>query len=72
MAVVVETRPRRVRNFLEEDGVTAVWTEEGWKVDLKTYGWKNTMDDALYLKSLFDQAEKEGVSHESTEPGYKG
>ena len=57
--------------LLEEDGISVVWTEEGWRVDLKTYGWKNTMEDALYLKSLFDKEEMEDA-HESTEPGHKG
>lgn len=46
--------------LLEEEGVKAVWTEEGWRVNLKDYGWNNTMDDAMYLNSLFEQAEKEG------------
>ena len=57
--------------LLKNEGVAVVWTEEGFKVDLKVYGWKNTMEDALYLKSLFERA-KNGDIHESTEPGYEG
>lgn len=41
--------------LLEEDGVEVTWTDEGWKVDLKKYGWENTMEDAVYLAGLFEQ-----------------
>lgn len=27
-------------------GVEVLWTEDGWKVDLKKFGWKNTMEEA--------------------------
>ncbi len=46
--------------LLEEEGVRVLWTKEGWKVDLKIYGWRNTMEDAVYLAQLFDQAEEDG------------
>ena len=26
--------------------VEVLWTEDGWKVDLKKFGWKNTMEEA--------------------------
>lgn len=39
--------------LLEEDGIEVVRTEEGWQVDLKKYGWKNTLEDALLLKEIF-------------------
>ena len=45
--------------LLESEGVKVLWTEEGWKVDLKTYGWRNTMEDVVYLAQLFDQAEED-------------
>lgn len=45
------------RMLLQEEGVKVVWTQEGWKVNLKEYGWNNTMEDALYLKKMFEQAE---------------
>ena len=48
------------KTLLEAEGVKVQWTEDGWKVDLKTYGWKNTMEDAVYLAQLFDQAEEDG------------
>ncbi len=32
--------------LLQEEGLEVIWTGEGWKVDLKTYGWKNTMEEA--------------------------
>ena len=41
--------------LLEEEGVTVTWTEKGWKVDLKTYGWKNTLKEAEELAALFEK-----------------
>ena len=41
--------------LLEEDGIEVIRTEEGWRVDLKKYGWKNTLEDALYLQRLFKE-----------------
>ncbi len=46
------------RALLESEGVRVLWTQEGWKVDLKKYRWKNTMEDAVYLAGLFEQAEE--------------
>lgn len=46
------------RMLLEAEGVPVVWTEEGWKVDLKKYGWANSMEDAVYLRKLFEQEEE--------------
>ena len=45
--------------LLESEGVKVLWTEDGWKVDLKTYGWRNTMEDVVNLAQLFDQAEED-------------
>lgn len=39
--------------LLEEDGIQVTPTEEGWRVDLKKYGWKNTLEDALLLQEIF-------------------
>lgn len=39
--------------LLTEDGVEAAWTPDGWKVDLKRFGWKNTMEEALKLEAEF-------------------
>lgn len=47
--------PDLQKQLLEKEGVSVVWTSEGWKVDLKKYGWKNTMDDALYLRAEFEK-----------------
>lgn len=44
------------RQLLEGEGVTVKHTEEGWKVDLKKYGWNSTMEEAEELYRLF-QAE---------------
>ena len=32
--------------LLEEEGVEVVRSGDVWKVDLKKYGWKNTLEDA--------------------------
>ena len=39
--------------LLEEEGITVTWTAEGWQVDLKQFGWKNTMDDVLWPQRQF-------------------
>lgn len=39
--------------LLEEDGIQVTRTEEGWRVDLNKYGWKNTLEDALLLQEIF-------------------
>ena len=38
--------------LLQEEGVEVAWTGKGWKVDLKTYGWKNTMEEAEKLAKM--------------------
>lgn len=55
------------RMLLEAEDVKVLWTEHGWKVDLNEYGWKNTVEDAIRLKTLFEQEES---IHESPESGY--
>lgn len=44
--------------LLEMEGVTVKRTDDGWQVDLKKSGWKNTMEDVDFLQALFD---REGV-----------
>lgn len=39
--------------LLEGDGIEVLPMENGWYVDLKQYGWKNTMDDVLWLQNEF-------------------
>ena len=31
------------------------WTEDGWQVDLKKFGWKNTMAEALEFRKMFEE-----------------
>lgn len=45
--------------LLMEDGVEAVWTPDGWKVDLKKYQWKNTMKEAEEFRKQFEAEEAE-------------
>ncbi len=39
--------------LLREEGVEVLWTPKGWKTDLKCYGWKNTMEEAMELNRAF-------------------
>lgn len=39
--------------LLEEDGIEVDLWQGKWRVDLKKYGWKNTMEDVYLLQSLF-------------------
>lgn len=41
--------------LLQNEGVEVVWTEDGWRVDLKKYGWKNTMEEALEIAREFEE-----------------
>jgi len=42
--------------LLQEEGIEVIWTEDGWRVDLKKYGWKNTMDEALEIAREFEES----------------
>ena len=44
--------------LLQGEGVETEYTEEGWRVDLTRYGWKNTMKEALRFQEIF---EREGI-----------
>lgn len=39
--------PNLQKQLLEAEGVEVLWEKDGWRVDLKKYGWKHTMDDAI-------------------------
>lgn len=43
--------------LLEEEGVTVKFLDGVWWVDLKQYGWQNTMEDVYLLQSMFEVAE---------------
>lgn len=42
------------RLLLEEDGIEVRFRHGLWYVDLKKYGWKNTMEDFYLIQGLFD------------------
>ncbi len=44
----------RQKLLLEQEGVEVVWTAKGWQVDIKKFGWKNTMAEALILEKSFE------------------
>lgn len=39
--------------LLQEEGVEVTWDGDRWKVDLRKYQWKNTLDEALELQREF-------------------
>lgn len=41
------------KRLLESEGVQVQKADAGWKVDLKKYGWENTMQEAEQLYRLF-------------------
>lgn len=45
-AVYFDT-PDLQKLLLEAEGVEVKRTDEGWKVDLKRYGWDNSFEDAV-------------------------
>lgn len=46
------------KRLLEAEGVEVAETEDGYRVDLKRFGWKNTMEEAIRLREQF---EAEGI-----------
>ena len=47
--------PTLQKMLLQEEGVEVSWNGTHWTVDLKKYGWKNTMEDAYLLKEKFEE-----------------
>lgn len=45
--------PDLQKMLLVEDGVEVTWNGKNWCVDLKTYGWKNTLEEAEEFQRLF-------------------
>lgn len=45
--------------LLEEEGVSVKLRDGMWCVDLKQYGWQNTMEDVYLLQSMFREAEQQ-------------
>lgn len=46
--------------LLEEEGVQVVRTDRGWKVDIRRFGWKNTLEDAYAIAAEFEEQKKGG------------
>lgn len=57
--------PDLQKMLLVEDGIEVIWNGKCWCVDLKKYGWKNTMEDALRLENEFEKKLKD-EQHEFT------
>lgn len=50
--------PGLQQRLLEEDGVEVCWNGKCWCVDLKKFGWKNTVEDAEWFRLQFAQKEQ--------------
>lgn len=48
-------QPGQQRQLLQTEGIPVEETAEGDRVDLKRYGWKNTMEEAEELRRIFQQ-----------------
>ena len=47
--------PTLQKMLLQEEGVEVHWNGKNWYVDLKKYGWKNTMEEAYLLQEKFEE-----------------
>lgn len=45
--------PGLQQTLLEDDGIEVFWNGNNWCVDLKKYGWKNTVEDAENFERQF-------------------
>ena len=48
--------PDLQKNLLAAEGVMSEWNGRAWKVDIKKYGWKTTIEDALRFTAQFEEA----------------
>lgn len=42
------------QSMLESDGIEVIREEDHWRVDLRKYGWKSTLEDAERFRVLFE------------------
>lgn len=54
--------PGLQKALLEEDGVAVFWNGHNWCVDLKKFGWRNTLDDAAALIGSDTEGDRENDS----------
>lgn len=45
--------PDLQKRLLEQENVVVEWTKDGWRVDMRQFGWHNTMEEAEKLYALF-------------------
>ena len=50
--------PGLQKMMLEEDGIEVKWNGRYWYVNLKEYGWKNTLEDAEIFQAEFNPKEE--------------
>ena len=43
------------KNLLEAEGVAVEWNGREWKVDIRKYGWKTSVQDALFFAAQFEE-----------------
>lgn len=47
--------PDMQKMLLQDEGVEVFWNGKCWAVDLRKYGWKNTLEEAEYFKKRFKE-----------------
>lgn len=45
--------PDLQKMLLEDDDIEVTWNGKVWCVDLKKYGWKNSLEEAIKIRGLF-------------------
>lgn len=45
--------PDLQKMLLEEDDIEVVWNGKNWCVNLREYGWKNSLDEAMRINEEF-------------------
>lgn len=51
--------PDEQRLLLESEGVAVQWNGKCWQVDLKKYGWRNTLEEAEEFERRFKHGEQD-------------
>ncbi len=50
--------PALQQRLLKEENITVFWNGKNWCVDLKTYGWKTTLEDIERFRMEFDALQR--------------
>lgn len=59
--------PKTQKILLEEEDVEVQWDGKSWTVDLKRYGWRNSIEEALCFEQRFSRAKSSDIPAETVE-----